>query len=78
MTETKPSPDLYSFEAQIVELQTRLVFAEEAHAKLDDIVARQDVIIRELKRHLDELRGELETASAQWGETSAVERPPHY
>jgi uncharacterized coiled-coil protein SlyX len=78
MTETKTGPHLYSLEAQIVDLQTRLVFAEEAHAELDDIVARQDVMIRELKRQLDELRGELEAASAQWGETNAVERPPHY
>jgi SlyX protein len=78
MTETNTSPDLYSLEAQIVDLQTRLVFAEEAHAELDDIVARQDVMIRELKRQIDELRGELESASAQWGETNVVERPPHY
>ena len=78
MTETKTGPHLYSLEAQIVDLQTRLVFAEEAHAELDDIVARQDVMIRELKLQLDELRGELEAASAQWGETNAVERPPHY
>ncbi len=78
MTETTPSPDLYSLEAQIVDLQTRLIFAEEAHAELDDIVARQDVMIRELKRQIDEVRGALESASAQWGETNVVERPPHY
>ena len=78
MTETKTGPHLYSLEAQIVDLQTRLVFAEAAHAELDDIVARQDVMLRELKRQLDEARGELEAASAQWGETNAVERPPHY
>jgi uncharacterized coiled-coil protein SlyX len=78
MTETPDPKQSYANEESITDLQMRLAFAEQAHADLDDIVAQQSVMIRELKRQIEELREALEDASRQWGETPLVERPPHY
>jgi uncharacterized coiled-coil protein SlyX len=63
----------------LIDLQTRLAYAEHAHAELDQIVATQDVMIRELKRQVNELKAALQEMSASWGaEVGAGERPPHY
>ena len=78
MTETDKLNQPYASEESVMDLQVRLAFAEQAHADLDDIVAQQSVLIRELKRQIEELREALEDASRQWGETPSIERPPHY
>jgi len=63
----------------LIDLQTRLAYAEHAHAELDQIVATQEAMIRELKRQVNELKAALQEMSASWGaEVGATERPPHY
>ena len=66
---------------RIEELESQLAFQDELHAQLNDVVARQDREIYDLKRQVLDLFGRLkEFGEALPGESSgqADEPPPHY
>lgn len=65
---------------EIIELQTKLQFQEDALQTLDEVVIRQADALDRMQRQIDELRARLE----QWIQESseppppADEKPPHY
>lgn len=69
-----------ALENQIIELQTKIQFQEDALNKLDDVVIRQGDIIDRLASKLRELEEKLEDMSYDRGSPQDVsdERPPHY
>ncbi|BCD96778.1 SlyX family protein [Marinagarivorans cellulosilyticus] len=65
----------------IVELQQRLAFQEDAIAKLSDHIALQDRDLLEAKQHIQILREkflELSDEFEQIAPANGNERPPHY
>lgn len=74
------SNDQEALRNEIIELQTKLQFQEDALQTLDDVVIRQAEALDLMQRQIEELRAHLE----QWRhETSAPpaaaeEKPPHY
>ncbi len=72
---------LSALEKRIEELEAQAAFQDELHHQLNDIVARQDREILELKAQLKELATQL--AETRDASTAAVvnpadEVPPHY
>lgn len=64
----------------IIELQTKLQFQEDALQILDDVIIRQADALDRMQRQIDELRGRLEQWRQEGGEPAppADEKPPHY
>lgn len=67
-------------EEQIVELQTKLQYQEDALNKLDDVVIRQGDIIDRLTWKFKELEEKLEESKHERSSQQDVadEKPPHY
>ena len=66
---------------QVIELQTRLTFQEDALQQLNDVIATQDTYIRALQQQLQSLGvrvGDMAHALAEGGARPQDERPPHY
>ena len=66
---------------RLEELESQMAFQDELHSQLNDIVARQDGEIRELKQQLLTLHRRLkEIGESAPGQASdpASEVPPHY
>ena len=65
---------------RLEELESQLAFQDELHAQLNDIVARQDREIIDLKRSVRELSSRLkEVGESMPGELAGQdEAPPHY
>ena len=66
--------------ARIEELESQLAFQDELHAQLNNIVARQDREISELKLLVRDLSLRLKEVgdSAAGGSEPQDETPPHY
>lgn len=69
-----------ALERRVEELETQLAFQEELQRRLDNVVARQDGEILQLRRQLKALAERVEAAgeSAAAGASPADEVPPHY
>ena len=73
-----------SVEGQILErlqeLESQLAFQDELHAQLNDIVARQDREISDLKKQVQALSARLrDLGDSMPGQSDpASEAPPHY
>ena len=68
-------------EKRLEELETQMAFQDELHGQLNDIVARQDGEITELKQLVQALSRRLkEVGDSMPGEVSGQqdEAPPHY
>ncbi len=66
---------------RLEELESQAAFQDELHGRLNDVVARQDREIVELRQQLKELAAKLrEVGEAMPGASSnpADEAPPHY
>ena len=63
---------------RIVELETRLTFQEEHLDGLSQTVGRQQQLIDDLRRELDELRQRLRVLATAAMERHGEEPPPHY
>lgn len=66
---------------EIVEIQTRLAFQEDAIAQLNDVIAKQDAEILSLKHQmmiLAQRMKELQVNPSGDLLNTANERPPHY
>ena len=73
------SQDLASLEARIAELESQLAFQDEHDRQLNDIVARQDREIVQLKQEIKALAARMtEMGEAAAGGDPASEVPPHY
>lgn len=62
----------------IEDLQSRLVFQEDAIEQLNRTVARQDQTIDLLRQQVQYLYGQLKQLSEQRPESAQNEIPPHY
>jgi len=69
------APDLSQ---QLIELETRFAFQEQALHELSDTVARQQAEIDRLGRLLKEIQDRLRGISAPVAERSEETPPPHY
>jgi SlyX protein len=68
-------------ENQLIELQTRVAFHEDALEQLNDVIAKQDADIIQLKQQLRLLAKRLEELHSSQGQGDAEitnDRPPHY
>jgi SlyX protein len=64
---------------RIEELESQAAFQDELHQRLNEIVARQDREILELKRQLAELGARImEVGEQAAGADPGQEVPPHY
>jgi SlyX protein len=63
---------------RIVELETRLTFQEEHLEGLSRTVGRQQLVIDDLRRELDELHQRLKLIANGSMERHGEEIPPHY
>ncbi len=63
---------------RLQELESQMAFQDQLHGQLDDIVARQDREISELKRQLMALSRRLKEVGESLPGESADESPPHY
>ena len=72
---------LADIQRRLVELENQAAFQDELHSRLNDVVARQDREISDLKNRIAELVRRLqELGEAPAGEPSGPEDeiPPHY
>jgi SlyX protein len=66
---------------QVVELQMRIAYQEDALEQLSDVIAKQDIDIIQLKQQIRLLIQRVEDVARLPGEEGGVivdERPPHY
>jgi SlyX protein len=73
--------ELGEIRARLEELESQAAFQDELHARLNEVVARQDRELAELKVQLKSLAGRLrEIGEVMPGSASvtADEVPPHY
>ncbi|AQT58961.1 MAG TPA: SlyX family protein [Cellvibrio sp.] len=69
------------FQEQLIELQTRVAYQEDTLAQLNDVIARQDAELIQLKQQLRLIAQRLDELSrnpAQGDGEVMDERPPHY
>ena len=66
--------------ARVDELETRTAFQDDLLSTLNDVIARQDQEITQLKGQMERLREQikLQGGLAGGGEASGHEPPPHY
>lgn len=71
---------LAALEVRVAELETQLSFQDDLHQRLDQIVARQDREILELRQRLKLVSERLQDLGdgAIPGTSGADEVPPHY
>ena len=66
-------------EDNIIEIQTKLSFAEESIEQLNDVIVSQQKMLDKLTRKIQLLDKKIEDESQQWQQTNPVdETPPHY
>ena len=68
-------------ENQLVDLQTRVAFHEDTLEQLNEVIAKQDADITQLKQQVRLLAKHLEELRSVQGEGDTEitnERPPHY
>lgn len=69
------------FQEQLIELQTRVAYQEDTLVQLNDVIARQDAELIQLKQQLRLIAQRLDELSrnpAQGDGEVMDERPPHY
>ncbi len=67
------------FEDKIIEIETKLAFAEESIEQLNDVIVSQQKMLDKLTRQIQLLDKKIEDESQHWQQTNPVdETPPHY
>lgn len=65
--------------SDIIELQSRIAYLEDALQTLNNVIARQDAVIMELQKSDDALNQKLSALSIEVGQSQINnQRPPHY
>lgn len=64
--------------SEIIELQTRVAFQDEALQTLSDTVARQQRLLEELQQDVEELQRQLRALQPSEVEGETEPPPPHY
>jgi len=62
-------------ENRLAELETRVAFQDDTIQTLNDVIARQQRQIDQMKTMLDDIKAELERLAPA---ITAPEKPPHY
>jgi len=66
-------------EDKIIEIQTKLAFAEESIEQLNDVIVSQQNMLDKLVRQIQLLDKKVDEESQHWQQTNPVyETPPHY
>ncbi len=66
-------------EDKIIEIETKLAFAEESIEQLNDVIVSQQKMLDKLTRQIQLLDKKIEDESQNWQQTNPVdETPPHY
>jgi SlyX protein len=66
-------------ENKIIEIETKLAFAEQSIEELNDVIVNQQKSIDKLNLQIQQLNSKVEEESQHWQTTSPVdETPPHY
>lgn len=66
---------------EIIDLQSRVLFQEDALQQLSDMIAQQDKQIQWLQQQLTSITDKLKEQSYQQSQSDGgdiIERPPHY
>jgi SlyX protein len=63
---------------EIIDIQSRLAFQEDALTELNKVAARQQREIRELKEEIKQLKEGLKSVAASIPGRGEEEPPPHY
>jgi SlyX protein len=63
---------------EIIDIQSRLAFQEDALTELNRVAVRQQQEIRELKQQIKELKEGLKSVAASIPGRGEEEPPPHY
>jgi SlyX protein len=63
---------------EIIDIQSRLAFQEDALTELNRVAARQQQEIRELKKAIKEMKEGLKSVAAALPGHGKEEPPPHY
>ncbi len=70
-----------AIDEQLIDLQTRMAYQEDTLNQLNDVIARQDAEIVQLKQQLRLMAQRLDELASNPGRGEgevADERPPHY
>ncbi len=64
---------------KIIEIETKLAFAEESIEQLNDVIISQQKSIDKITRMLKQLDKKVEEESQHWQQQNPIdETPPHY
>ena len=67
-----------SLESQIIDLETRQAFQDDALQELNDVVVEQGRVINRLQLQMAELLKRYEEMVGQYGSEGEEAPPPHY
>ena len=66
-------------EDKIIEIETKLAFAEESIEQLNDVIVSQQKMLDKLTRQIQLLDKKIDDESQNWQQTNPTdETPPHY
>lgn len=64
---------------KIIEIETKLAFAEESIEQLNDVIVSQQKMLDKLTRQIQILDKKIEDESQNWQQSNPIdETPPHY
>ena len=79
MNDRPHTNDSFDLAAQVVELQQKLTFQQQAYDQLNGVVLEQQTELTQLRREVDSLRQALQAVVDRGtGEDLPHEKPPHY
>ncbi len=66
-------------EDKIIEIETKLAFAEESIEQLNDVIVSQQKVLDKLTRQIQLLDKKIDEEAQNWQQTNPTdETPPHY
>ena len=66
-------------EDKIIEIETKLAFAEESIEQLNDVIVSQQKMLDKVTKQIQLLDKKIEDESQNWQQTNPIdETPPHY
>jgi len=66
-------------ENRVTELESRIAFLDDTVQSLNDVIARQQLLLNKFERDLDAIKTHVKTLSSELpGQGTGDEPPPHY